>query len=340
MSKDTFAQSAAYLKQAVPLMIKYQIPTTPDNYHLWYNYVSASMPELNQAIDQAVKMQGTCSLTTCERLYHQYLAAQDEKQMEAMKLSLAAMANELGHSMQDAISDTGMFQEMLDKSFDKLSRIDDEGFSLEDTMGILRELVRESRDVRMSTMHFRNQLSNAEKEIKELRAALNETRKLANEDALTNLFNRRAFDLELEGLIRSQHPFSLILADIDRFKNFNDEYGHLLGDQVLRAFSKRLRDACKEGVTAYRLGGEEFAMLVPHRSLALARQMAESMRRAIERMSILDRKSGRRIDHITASFGVGEFNGQESADCLVERTDKLLYKAKELGRNRVMPLPS
>ena len=340
MSKDTFAQSAAYLKQAVPLMIKYQIPTTPDNYHLWYNYVSASMPELNQAIDQAVKMQGTCSLTTCERLYHQYLAAQDEKQMEAMKLSLAAMANELGHSMQDAISDTGMFQEMLDKSFDKLSRIDDEGFSLEDTMGILRELVRESRDVRMSTMHFRNQLSNAEKEIKELRAALNETRKLANEDALTNLLNRRAFDLELEGLIRSQHPFSLILADIDRFKNFNDEYGHLLGDQVLRAFSKRLRDACKEGITAYRLGGEEFAMLVPHRSLALARQMAESMRRAIERMSILDRKSGRRIDHITASFGVGEFNGQESADCLVERTDKLLYKAKELGRNRVMPLPS
>ncbi|WP_162517593.1 GGDEF domain-containing protein [Aeromonas veronii] len=340
MSKDTFAQSAAYLKQAVPLMIKYQIPTTPDNYHLWYNYVSASMPELNQAIDQAVKMQGTCSLTTCERLYHQYLAAQDEKQMEAMKLSLAAMANELGHSMQDAISDTGMFQEMLDKSFDKLSRIDDEGFSLEDTMGILRELVRESRDVRMSTMHFRNQLSNAEKEIKELRAALNETRKLANEDALTNLLNRRAFDLELEGLIRSQHPFSLILADIDRFKNFNDEYGHLLGDQVLRAFSKRLRDACKEGVTAYRLGGEEFAMLVPHRSLALARQMAESMRRAIERMSILDRKSGRRIDHITASFGVGEFNAQESADCLVERTDKLLYKAKELGRNRVMPLPS
>ncbi|WP_425856176.1 GGDEF domain-containing protein [Aeromonas veronii] len=340
MSKDTFAQSAAYLKQAVPLMIKYQIPTTPDNYHLWYNYVSASMPELNQAIDQAVKMQGTCSLTTCERLYHQYLAAQDEKQMEAMKLSLAAMANELGHSMQDAISDTGMFQEMLDKSFDKLSRIDDEGFSLEDTMGILRELVRESRDVRMSTMHFRNQLSNAEKEIKELRAALNETRKLANEDALTNLLNRRAFDLELEGLIRSQHPFSLILADIDRFKNFNDEYGHLLGDQVLRAFSKRLRDACKEGVTAYRLGGEEFAMLVPHRSLALARQMAESMRRAIERMSILDRKSGRRIDHITASFGVGEFNGQESADCLVERTDKLLYKAKELERNRVMPLPS
>ncbi len=207
-------------------------------------------------------------------------------------------------------------------------------------MAILRELVRESRDVRMSTLHFRSQLSNAEKEIKELREALNETRKLANEDALTNLLNRRAFDLELDSLIRSKRPFSLIMADIDRFKSFNDEYGHLLGDQVLRIVGKRLREASKEGITAYRLGGEEFAILVPNRALALTRQMAESLRRIIERMSILDRKSGRRIDHITASFGVGEYSGQETGDSLVERTDKLLYKAKELGRNRVMPLPS
>ncbi|TFF79684.1 GGDEF domain-containing protein [Aeromonas taiwanensis] len=321
-------------------MIKYQIPTTPHNYHLWYNYVSGDMPELNQAIDQAIKLQGTFSLSTCERLYHQHLASQDERQLEEMKLSLAAMANELGSSMHDALVDTGQFQAMLDKSFDKLSLIDDEGLSLDDTMAILRELVRESRDVRMSTLHFRSQLSNAEKEIKELREALNETRKLANEDALTNLLNRRAFDLELDSLIRSKRPFSLIMADIDRFKSFNDEYGHLLGDQVLRIVGKRLREASKEGITAYRLGGEEFAILVPNRALALTRQMAESLRRIIERMSILDRKSGRRIDHITASFGVGEYSGQETGDSLVERTDKLLYKAKELGRNRVMPLPS
>ncbi|MGL5814377.1 MAG: GGDEF domain-containing protein [Aeromonas sp.] len=340
MSKDSFAQSAAYLKQAVPLMIKYQIPTTPNNYHLWYNYVSGDMPELNSAVDQAIKQQGTFSLTTCERLYHQHLATQDEQQMETMKLNLAAMANELSHSMQDALVDTGQFQAMLDKSFDKLSLIDDEGISLDDTMAILRELVRESRDVRLSTLHFRNQLSSAEKEIKELKEALSETRKLATEDALTSLLNRRAFDLEVDSLIRSRQPFSLIMVDIDRFKNFNDEYGHLLGDQVLRIFGKRLKEASKEGITAYRLGGEEFALLAPRRSLALTRQMAESLRRAIEKMSILDRKSGRRIDHITASFGVGEHSGQETADALIERTDKLLYKAKALGRNRVMPLPA
>ena len=65
MSKDSFAQSAAYLKQAVPLMIKYQIPTTPNNYHLWYSYVSGDMPELNHAVDQAIKQQGTFALIQC-----------------------------------------------------------------------------------------------------------------------------------------------------------------------------------------------------------------------------------------------------------------------------------
>ena len=153
--------------------------------------------------------------------------------------------------------------------------------------------------------------------------------------------NRRAFDLELEGLIRSQHPFSLILADIDRFKNFNDEYGHLLGDQVLRAFSKRLRDACKEGVTAYRLGGEEFAMLVPHRSLALARTdggehapaLSSGCRFWIANRAAASTTSQRRLAWASSTV-------RRAQTVLVERTDKLLYKAKELGRNRVMPLPS
>lgn len=338
MSKDSFAQSAAYFKQALPLMIKYQIPTNPTHYAVWYNYVAAAIPELTSAINTALRQQGTCSQVTSERLYHQHLASQQEKELEAVKLNLATMTTQIAQTMQDALADTGLFQDVLDKSFGKLNQIDEEGLSLEDTMGVLRELVRESRDIRMATLHFRSQITNAEKEIKELRQALDETRKQANEDALTGLLNRRAFDLEIESLCRSGQPFSLILTDIDRFKLFNDEYGHLLGDQVLRVFSRRLRDACKEGAEVFRFGGEEFALLVPGKNLQLARQLAESLRRATEKLSVLDRKSGRRVDNITASFGVSEFNGREHSDDLVERTDQLLYKAKELGRNRVMPM--
>ncbi|QFI53628.1 GGDEF domain-containing protein [Aeromonas simiae] len=338
MSKDSFAQSASYLKQAVPLMIKYQIPTTPPHYAVWYHYVAATLPPLNQAIEETLRQQGTCSQVTSERLYHQFLASQQEKDLESAKQNLASVANEFAHSVQDALADTGLFQDMLDRNFSKLGQIEEEGLSLEETMGVLRELVRESRDIRMATLHFRSQISNAEKEIRDLRQALDETRRQANEDPLTGLLNRRAFELELDALSRTGKPFCLILADIDRFKAFNDEYGHLLGDQVLRAFARRLRDAAKEGVQVFRFGGEEFAILVPGKNLQLSRQLAESLRRATEKLSVLDRKSGRRVDSITASFGVAEHNGREHGDDLVERTDQQLYKAKELGRNRVMPM--
>lgn len=338
MSKDLFTQSAGYLKQAIPLMTKYQIPTTPANYAVWYNYVAATYPDLTKALDEALKQQGTCSQVTCERLYHQHLASAQERELETVRFNLATMTTQIAQTMQDALTDTGCFQDMLDKSFGKLGQIDEEGLSLEETMGVLRELVRESREIRMATLHFRGQITNAEKEIKELRQALDETRKQANEDPLTGLSNRRAFNHELEAQCRSGKGFSLILADIDRFKGFNDEYGHLLGDQVLRAFARRLKDGCKEGAQVFRFGGEEFALLVPGKGLQLARQLAESLRRATEKLSVLDRKSGRRVDNITASFGVAEFDGSEHGDDLVERADQLLYKAKELGRNRVMPL--
>ncbi|MFA0678732.1 GGDEF domain-containing protein, partial [Vibrio sp. 10N.222.51.A6] len=85
-------------------------------------------------------------------------------------------------------------------------------------------------------------------------------------------------------------------------------------------------------------GGEEFAIIVPNKSLRIARQLADTNRRSLEKLSIKDRRSGQQVGSITASFGVAELEPGESAQSLIERADKLLYEAKSLGRNRVMPL--
>ena len=338
MSKENFTQTTAYLKQAVPLMIKYQIPTTPTNYALWYTYVAQTNPQLTDAVNKTIEDSGVCTPLSSELLYQQHVAAQTERNVDTMKQSLEAMVTEINNSMQDTLSGTGEFQAMLDKSFSRLMKIDDEGLSIEETMSLVRELVQGTRNISLSTRQSHSQLSEAEKEIAELKSKLEQSREEAFHDSLTGLLNRRAFDQEIHHQLSVQTPFALIILDIDRFKNINDGFGHVLGDQVLKAIAPRGNDSCKSGERAFRIGGEEIAILLTGRNLLIARQFAESLRRAIEKISVMDRKSGQHLNTITASFGVTEYVANDNYENIMRRADEQLYRAKELGRNRVMPM--
>ena len=227
---------------------------------------------------------------------------------------------------------------LVDKNFSKLEKVEDEGLSIEEVMGVIRELVSESREIRHSTRFLSSQLNNASTEISRLKEQLAEVQKDALFDGLSSLYNRRAFNNDLRALVNAEQNISLILLDIDHFKSFNDNYGHLFGDTVIRAIAKRLQMSCREGITAYRFGGEEFALIVPNKSLRIARQFAESLRRNVEKLKVKDKRSGKQVENITASFGVAEWKAGETPDDFIDRTDKLLYEAKQLGRNRVMPL--
>ena len=99
MANDNFTQATAYLKQAVPLMIKYQIPTTPTNYALWYTYVAQPKPQLNEAVDRTIQSSGACTPLSSELLYQQHMAAQTERNVDTMKQSLEAMVTEINASM-------------------------------------------------------------------------------------------------------------------------------------------------------------------------------------------------------------------------------------------------
>ncbi|MEZ8096904.1 GGDEF domain-containing protein [Photobacterium swingsii] len=338
MNKDSFAKSTETLKQTVPLMIKHKVPTTPANYALWYTYVSQESPLLNQAMDGEIAAQGQCTPTTCEQLYHQHIATKAVQDISQLKQSLTLMMQEVSHSMTDTLTETESFQLNLDKGFTKLESAEREGLSLEETMGLVRGLIKESRNIQLSTGAFKSQLNTAQQEIATLREALQESQKEANEDALTGIFNRRAFDRDIDSVQQKNIPFSLIMLDIDKFKIFNDSYGHQLGDQVLKAVSRRLKESCREQMQAYRFGGEEFAIILVNKNHSTARQHAETLRRSIERISVLDRRNGERINTITASFGIAEKSRAETAEEVICRADKFLNDAKKLGRNRVLPL--
>ncbi|MDX2321485.1 MAG: diguanylate cyclase [Moritella sp.] len=342
MSKKLFALSAQYFKKAMPLMIQYQIPTTPTNYALWYHYVSDKNSALKKHLDDKIAMHGTCTPAASEELYQRFIVDKREQEITQLRCELDSMTNELSSSLHDTLNDTNEFDRMLNKCLNELSGVEEDGFSIEKTLAAVRELVKESHDVRSSTRHFKSQLHDAQAEISQLRETLLETQHDAMHDSLTGLLNRRVFTKEIETFCSNpslNRTFSILMIDIDNFKAFNDDFGHQLGDQVLKAIAKRISDSCQEGEQVFRYGGEEFVLILPNKTFTIARQNAESIRRAIERLSIRDKRTGKVIDNITISIGVSENKPRDSSHEILTRADLQLYEAKRLGRNRVMPLP-
>ena len=167
---------------------------------------------------------------------------------------------------------------------------------------------------------------------------------MAMTDGLTGLANRRAFDAELERqwvrVLEESSQFSLILLDIDHFKKFNDEYGHLAGDDCLRVVAAAVKSSVRPGDVVARYGGEEIAIVLPSTDPADAVQVAEAARNAIETLEIPHAGNPEAGNKVTASFGVATALARAGGairmpESLVLSADKALYMAKSEGRNCV-----
>ena len=171
-------------------------------------------------------------------------------------------------------------------------------------------------------------------DITELRQSEETLKRLSVTDQLTGIFNRlqldKALAAELARSTRYERSFSLIMMDIDDFKSVNDTYGHLVGDEVLKAMAAILQKRVRATDTLGRWGGEEFMVVCPEIGLEQAAQLAELLRVSIEGAEFPG--PGKK----TASFGVSAYRKGDTYEVLVERADKALYQAKDAGKNRVV----
>ncbi|MEM1090452.1 MAG: diguanylate cyclase [Pseudomonadota bacterium] len=160
---------------------------------------------------------------------------------------------------------------------------------------------------------------------------------LANTDPMTGILNRRGFESTSSPLIararRGNQPLSVIICDVDNFKEVNDQHGHSAGDRALLVLAKVLQASLREGAVFGRIGGEEFALALPHTDIAQAEKTARLLRRDLAGTEI-----GWRPEpfHITASFGVATLREDDhTMDDLLQRADRAMYRSKRDGRNRV-----
>jgi diguanylate cyclase len=324
--------------RAIELMKTHCNSASPRSYEIWYAFASDSHQQLNAGVKASLARNGRLSCRDIEALYSAHLSSE----------RLLAETERVGAGVADKIGRvTNMIAAALDAA-DQYSR------SLEHLVGehgplghqdrppreILEALLGTTKEVAATNRDLEARIRQSHSEIDHLRASLDTVRHQSITDPLTGVANRRHFEASLaaarDWAASSGESLALVLIDIDHFKQFNDLHGHVTGDQVLRLVGAAMRDAIKGGATLARFGGEEFAVILPDRSLAEAVNAAEAIRQSIDGKELRKRSSGVSLGRVTISLGVVTLQAKETATALLQRADRCLYAAKRAGRNRTI----
>lgn len=334
-------QALEYAKAALAIMDERKIAPTPNNFTVWYNYASGERPDLNRALTILLDSEEPFSPTRSAQIFQKFCAGPYEAVpihliAERMEAELATVLTGLEQTGRHAADYGKTLETVKGALVDKALANSGPSAALTE---VLSRVLDQTRAMRQQSHDIERQLKDSMSEVSRLRDQLDDARREAMTDALTCIANRKMFDFVLrQGVMDSLEtcePLSLLMLDIDHFKQFNDSHGHHVGDQVLRLLATVLTQTIKGQDTPARYGGEEFAVILPQTRLTNAMKLAEAIRERVSRKSIVNRKTAQRLGTFTVSIGVAQLRPGEPARCLVERADAALYAAKRAGRNRV-----
>ena len=334
--KKFMDQTLTCVRRALPLMSKHNIPITPRNYSVWYKYITFSDIELNRIIDETLKEGGSFSKEFNETLFQRFCAEKDENDLRKIKEDLRQVLVLMFSQISELTGHTDEYQQTVTDSVNMLSSLD----SLEEIRKVVLEIVDKTKTLGQFGKSFSKQLKEATQALEELKKDFEQVKTEATIDPLTGVANRKLFDETLASLTEEathqNSPLTLLLIDIDHFKRFNDEHGHLIGDEVLKFVAKKIKDLIKGGDLVARFGGEEFSVILPRTGLETARIVAEHIRSFFAKTSLKTKTTSMILGNITVSIGISSLRAGEPLDDLIRRADQSLYQAKNAGRNRIV----
>jgi len=330
------AHAKAYALKALTLMDGHKIVPNPTNYTIWYAYASGARPDLNGAIDEVLARDKEFTDEHARDLFRRYFTFESENdELKETGERIETAVNQVLEYFSSAQTDATQFGETLAGVSEELAKPHDS----EEVGDLVRVIMSETQQMVMKSADLEKQIATSAKEMAELREHLTEVRREAMTDPLTGLANRKCFDSRLaagaEGAQENETKLSLLIADIDHFKQFNDQFGHPVGDKVLRIVARSLREGLKGRDTSARYGGEEFAIILPQTRLKDAAIVADQIRQGLAARKIVNRQTDEDYGTVTLSIGVAEYRYGEPLTDLIRRADDALYRAKRSGRNRV-----
>jgi len=337
--RDTESQSAELLRLILPRIAKHGGCYVPSTYAMWYEYLAGVNPRLAAALDERLKSGAPLTQPEIDEIYAKYIDAREAGTLEAYQTGLGELLRRLGEIAASSGAGTAEYARTLAQCQQDLNTISDPA----GVQRIISSLVTSTNAVRESTQTLQKEVAATRDEMQQLRGQMGALQNLAQTDPLTRLRNRRGFEQAVAEYALGREAdlggCSVLIADIDHFKRVNDSYGHLVGDQVIRALAQVLQNCVKGRDIAARWGGEEFIVLLPETPGEGAVMLAEQLRTAFGKTRIKRGGKQELNDAVTISIGVAQIAGGEPLEQAIGRADSALYQAKNGGRNCVRVAP-
>lgn len=307
----------------------------PKTYAIWYAYLTGHSALVIKEVNDAIASHTGITSAEIDRIYDQYLSPTTRPNSNKLRESIRTKLKTILESVDMAVLKSKSYSEELHE----VSHPESEKLLPENLLNTLSQLEYENAAMLQTTGDLSLSLEKSQRQMAEINKQLDNLRRENMTDALTGIANRRSFDVrivsEIDIAVAKSTPLCLCMVDIDHFKSINDQYGHGVGDEVLKYFGRSLKQGVKGRDMVARYGGEEFAIILPTTAINDAYSLMNQLKSDLAQMSLKIKHSNQSIGHITASFGLAAYEAGLDAEQLIERADTQLYEAKNNGRNCV-----